>query len=108
MPILFLVGTFGAHVGGSLLWELGLAVGEALLAVLVILGVGRLAVRPLFRFVGSADSPELFMAVTLLAIIATAAATHAAGLSAALGAFLAGLLLAESEYRHEIEINIEP
>jgi len=108
VPILFLVGTFGAHVGGSLLWELGLAVGEALLAVLVILGVGRLAVRPLFRFVGSADSPELFMAVTLLAIIATAAATHAAGLSAALGAFLAGLLLAESEYRHEIEINIEP
>ncbi len=108
VPILFLVGTFGAHVGGSLLWELGLAVGEALLAVLLILGVGRLVVRPLFRFVGSADSPELFMAVTLLAIIATAAATHAAGLSAALGAFLAGLLLAESEYRHEIEINIEP
>jgi CPA2 family monovalent cation:H+ antiporter-2 len=48
------------------------------------------------------------MAVTLLAIVATAAATHAAGLSAALGAFLAGLLLAECEYRHEIEINIEP
>ncbi len=107
VPILVLVGTFGAHTGGSLLWELGLALGEALLAVLVILGVGRLMVRPIFRFVG-ADSPELFMAVTLLAIIATAAATHAAGLSAALGAFLAGLLLAECEYRHEIEINIEP
>ena len=107
VPILFLVGTFGAHAGGSLLWELGLALGEAVLAVLAILGVGRLIVRPIFRFVG-ADSPELFMAVTLLAIIATAAATHAAGLSAALGAFLAGLLLAECEYRHEIEINIEP
>ena len=48
------------------------------------------------------------MAVVLLVIIATAIATHAAGLSAALGAFLAGLLLAESEYRHEIEINVEP
>jgi CPA2 family monovalent cation:H+ antiporter-2 len=108
VPILFLVGTFGAHVSGSVVWALGLAFGEAFLAVLVILGVGRLVVRPVFRFVGSAASPELFMAVTLLTIIATAATTFAAGLSAALGAFLAGLLLAETEFRHEIEINIEP
>ena len=108
VPILFLVGTFGTQSGGSVPLELGLALGEALLAVLLILGVGRLIVRPVLRFVGAVESPELFMAVTLLAIIATAAATHAAGLSAALGAFLAGLLLAESEYRHEIEVNVEP
>ena len=108
VPILFLVGVFGAHAGGSTVLELGLALGEAVLAVLAILGIGRLMIRPLFRFVGNADSPEFFMAVALLLIIATAALTHAAGLSAALGAFLAGLLLAESEYRHEIEINIEP
>jgi len=108
VPILFVVGTFGAHVNGSLVWALGLASGEALLAVVAILSVGRLVVRPLFRFVGSTRSPELFMAVTLLTIIATAAATHAAGMSAALGAFLAGLLLAETEFRHEIAINIEP
>lgn len=108
VPILFVVGTFGAHVSGSLLWALGLASGEALLAVVAILSIGRLVVRPLFRFVGSTRSPELFMAVTLLTIIATAAATHAAGMSAALGAFLAGLLLAETEFRHEIAINIEP
>jgi CPA2 family monovalent cation:H+ antiporter-2 len=108
VPILFLVGIFGAHVSGSVLLELGLALGEALVAVLLILGMGRLVIRPLLRFVGKTDSPELFMAVILLVIIATAIATHAAGLSAALGAFLAGLLLAESEYRHEIEINVEP
>ena len=108
VPILFLVGIFGTNVGESVGLELALALGEALLAVLLILGVGRLLVRPLLRFVGATDSPELFMAVILLAIIATAAATHAAGLSAALGAFLAGLLFAESEYRHEIEVNIEP
>lgn len=108
VPILFLVGIFGAHLGGSVTLELGLALAQALLAVLLILGVGRLVVRPVLRFVGAADSPELFMAVTLLVIIATATATHAAGLSAALGAFLAGLLLAESEYRHEIEVNVEP
>lgn len=108
VPILFLVGTFGAHLGASVALELGLALGQALIAIVVILGVGRLIVRPVLRFVGAAESPELFMAVTLLAIIATATATHTAGLSAALGAFLAGLLLAESEYRHEIEVNVEP
>jgi CPA2 family monovalent cation:H+ antiporter-2 len=108
VPILFLVGTLGAHVSGSVVVALALAFGEALLAILVIVVVGRLVLRPVLRFVAGADSPELFMAATLLVIIATAAATHAAGLSAALGAFLAGLLVAECEYRHEIEINIEP
>lgn len=108
VPILFIVGIFGTNVGGSLVLELGLAMGVAFVAVLLIFGIGRLVVRPLLRFVGTADSPELFMAVILLLIIATAMATHTAGLSAALGAFLAGLLLAESEYRHEIEINVEP
>lgn len=112
VPILFMVGIFGAGVasGGntSVLPALGLALGEAVVAVAAILGIGRLVVRPLFRFVGASNSPELFMAITLLLVVATAVATHAAGLSAALGAFLAGLLLAESEYRHEIEINIEP
>lgn len=108
VPILFLVSAFGASQGGSLGLDFAFAVGEALLAILVILGVGRIVVRPLFRFVAGTDSPELFMAVTLLTIIATAAGTHVAGLSAALGAFLAGLLLAECEYRQEIEINVEP
>lgn len=108
VPILFVVSTFGAHVSNSLIWPISLAFSGALIAVLIILGIGRLLIRPLFRFVGTADSPELFMAVTLLTIIATAVATYTAGLSAALGAFLAGLLLAETEFRHEIEINIEP
>ena len=108
VPILFLVATLGAQPGGALPLELGLAFAEALFAILVIVGIGRLLVRPFFRFVSSADNPEAFVAATLLIIIATAAITHAAGLSAALGAFLAGLVLAESEYRHEIEISIEP
>ena len=108
VPMLFVVGSLGARSGDSLAATLGLAIGEALLAMLLILGIGRLVVRPVFRYVSSLHSPELFMAVTLLIIIATAAATHAAGLSAALGAFLAGLLFAETEFRHEIEVNIEP
>jgi CPA2 family monovalent cation:H+ antiporter-2 len=108
VPILFVVGSLGARAGGSLATALGLAIAEALLAVLLILGVGRLVVRPMFRYVSSLRSPDLFMATTLLIIIATAAATHVAGLSAALGAFLAGLVFAETEFRHEIEVNIEP
>ena len=108
VPMLFVVASLGAQGGGSLLGALGLAIAEAVLAVALILGIGRLVVRPLFRYVSGLRSPELFMAVTLLIIIATAAATHAAGLSAALGAFLAGLVFADTEFRHEIEVNIEP
>ncbi len=108
VPILFLVGTFGAQTGGSFLGDLGLAFGTALIAIVAILGIGRLIVRPLFRLVSGTHSPELFMAATLLIIIATAAITHSAGMSAALGAFLAGLLFSETEYCHEIEVNIEP
>lgn len=108
VPILFLVGILGADTSGSVTEALLLALGQALLAVALILLIGRLVVRPVLHFVASADSPEFFMAVSLLLIIATSAATHAVGLSAALGAFLAGLLVAESEYHHEIKVNIEP
>lgn len=108
VPILFLVGILGAQTGGPVTTALLLAIGEAILAVVLILLVGRLLVRPVLRFVANADSPEFFLAVSLLLIIATSFATHQAGLSAALGAFLAGLLVAESEFHHEMKANIEP
>jgi CPA2 family monovalent cation:H+ antiporter-2 len=108
VPILFLVGILGAQTGGPVTTALLLAIGEAILAVALILLVGRLIVRPVLRFVANADSPEFFLAVSLLLIIATSYATHEAGLSAALGAFLAGLLVAESEFHHEMKSNIEP
>jgi monovalent cation:proton antiporter-2 (CPA2) family protein len=108
VPILFIVGTLAAGSQDSLVLALGLALGKAALTVAVILIIGRLFLRPLFRFVTNAHSPEVFIAATLLIIIATAAATHAVGMSAALGAFLAGLLFAETEFRHEIEVDIEP
>ncbi len=108
VPILFMLGAFGTRADDALAVSVAIALGKAVLAIAVILGIGRLIVRPLFRFVATARSPEPFMAMTLLVIIATAALTSAAGLSAALGAFLAGLLLAETEFRHEIELNIEP
>jgi monovalent cation:proton antiporter-2 (CPA2) family protein len=108
VPILFIVGVLGAKVGGNLGLDLVLALGKA---VVVILGVylgGRLLLRPLMRLVAQSKSPEMFMAAILLTVIGTATITGAAGLSMALGAFLAGLLLAETEYRHEVEVDIEP
>ncbi len=110
VPILFMIGALARFELGSdnLLWQLGrtLLIAAATIAAIVLLG--RRLLGPLFRSVGAARSPELFMALTLLVVIGMAAATGAAGLSMALGAFLAGLLLAESEYRHAVEVSIEP
>jgi len=108
VPILMLVSVLAAQAAGSLSMALGTALLRALLAIAGIVVVGRLLLRPLFRIASATRSPELFMAVTLLAALGTAGLTHAAGLSMALGAFLAGLLIAETEYRHEIEVDIEP
>jgi monovalent cation:proton antiporter-2 (CPA2) family protein len=84
---------------------------RALLAVVVILGVilaGRVLLRPVLRVVANAKSHELSAASALLVVVLTSLVMQAVGLSMALGAFLAGVLLADSEYRHELEANIEP
>lgn len=75
--------------------------------VAVIIG-GRLLLRHVFRFVARAKSTEVFTATALLVVMGTAWLMELAGISTTLGAFLAGLLLADSEYRHELESNIEP
>jgi glutathione-regulated potassium-efflux system ancillary protein KefC len=73
----------------------------------IVLG-GRLAVRPLLRWIAKSRTPEIFTAASLLLVVAIAALMQLVGLSMALGAFLAGVLLAESEYRRELETDIEP
>ena len=82
------------------------AIGIAALALLVVLAAGRWLLRPLFLMIASVRSAELFSLAVLLAVLASAWATHAAGLSLALGAFLAGMMLAETEFRHQIEATI--
>ena len=82
------------------------AVGFAVLALLVVLAAGRWLLRPLFSFIAYVRSAELFSLAVLLAVLASAWATRAAGLSLALGAFLAGMMLAETEFRHQIEATI--
>jgi monovalent cation:H+ antiporter-2, CPA2 family len=82
------------------------AIGIAAAALLLVLAAGRWLLRPLFLMIASVRSAELFSLAVLLAVLASAWATHAAGLSLALGAFLAGMMLAETEYRHQIEATI--
>ena len=73
----------------------------------IVLG-GRLLLRPALRWIAGSRTPEIFTAAALLLVVATAALMEAVGLSMALGAFLAGVLLAESEYRRQLETDIEP
>lgn len=108
LPVLFLVAALAAEGEGSASFAFAWAIVQALVAGALILGIGRLVIRPLFRFVGAAASREMFLALVLVVIIGTALTTQLAGLSMALGAFLAGLLFAETEYRHEVEVDIEP
>src|SRR5271155_1264867 len=82
------------------------ALGIAALALLLVLAGGRWLLRPLFLMIAGVRSAELFSLAVLLAVLASAWATHAVGLSLALGAFLAGMMLAETEFRHQIEATI--
>jgi glutathione-regulated potassium-efflux system ancillary protein KefC len=105
LPLLALGGAAAAagDAGGG--WR---AAGLAVAAVLVIVFGGRLLLRPALRWIAGSRTPEIFTAASLLLVVATAALMHSVGLSMALGAFLAGVLLAESEYRRELETDLEP
>ncbi|MFO0465901.1 MAG: cation:proton antiporter, partial [bacterium] len=108
VPILIFIGILGAKGGGSVLLSIALALGQALLVLAVIVLVGRVLLRPLFRLVGGQRSEELFIAAVLFVIVATGIMAAKAGLSMAIGAFVAGLLLAETEYRRAVQATIEP
>jgi glutathione-regulated potassium-efflux system ancillary protein KefC/glutathione-regulated potassium-efflux system protein KefB len=104
------VAAEAGHHGGALLdnlpaWVRPLAVIGAVAAVVV---GGRYLIRPLFRFIAAARLREIFTASALLLVVAVAALMELVGLSPALGAFLAGVVLAESEFRRELETDIEP
>lgn len=104
LAIVTALGTQPEAVGGAL----AVAAIKALAALVLIIVAGRLVLRPLYRMIAGTRSPELFAAATLLVVLGTAWATMEAGLSMALGAFLAGLMLAGTEYRHQIDADIRP
>ena len=108
IPLLLLVSILGQRMEGNILVSVIIALVQAAVAVVAIVTVGRYLLRPLLRLVAGTASSDLFMAATLLIAVGAGVAASLAGLSMSLGAFIAGLLLAETEYRRAIEAIIEP
>ncbi len=108
IPLLIFIALLSAGPQGSVLASVGKAVMQAAIALAVIIIFGRFLLQPLFRLVASTRSRDLFIATALFVVIAAGVITNQAGLSMALGAFVAGLLLAETEYRRAVEATIDP
>ena len=106
-PILITLAIVGRGHGEFRAADL-LSLAPAAVGLGVIVLVGRVALRPMLKSVAKAKSEEMFMAACLLVIIGAGLVSQMSGLSMALGAFVAGILLAETEYRHEVEVKIEP
>ncbi len=108
VPILVLLSMFLGHTEGHFLLLLLKVLFSGVLVVVAIFVLGKLLLRPLLRILSPSKNAEWLLAVILFLVIGSSSLTYSFGLSAALGAFLAGLLIAETEYRHEIEVVIEP
>ena len=108
IPLLAIVAALGtqggAEAGTSPFVEVVIALGATIGLVLA----GRFALRPLLRLIGRLGEREMFVVAALFAVVASAAVMQAIGLSTALGAFIAGVMLADTPYRHELEADIEP
>lgn len=107
VPLLVLVPLLAASDAslGQAFQEAGI---KAILALAVVFIGGRLLLPPIFRLIASLGQSEVFSAFTLLLVLGIGYGFHAAGLSMALGAFIAGLLVAETEYKHQVEADIMP
>ncbi len=112
IPVLALLPLLAAQVSGpsaaSGTVAAWMAAAKAVGVIAAIVLGGRLLLRPALRWIAASDTPEIFTAASLLLVVATAALMQSVGLSMALGAFLAGVLLAESEYRRELETDLAP
>ncbi len=107
-PLLFMVTLLATRPGGGNGVAAITALATALAALAALVIVGRLVLRPLFQLVARSKSTELFVAACLLVVIGAASIAAAAGQSMALGTFIAGLLLAETEFRRQVEVTIQP
>lgn len=109
VPFLILIPVLGTASGMDVLaGELGWALAKAVLAFTVVFYAARWALRPLFHMVAERRSAELFTLTVLLVVLAAAWTTNSLGLSLAFGAFLAGMMLGETEFRHQVESSIRP
>jgi CPA2 family monovalent cation:H+ antiporter-2 len=107
-PILVSIGMMSRFHGGGRSIDALLTVVPAALALAVLVIAGRVLLRPLFHSAALARSPDMFAALSLLVVVGAAAAAASVGLSMGIGAFVAGLLLAETEFRREVEVVVEP
>ncbi|MBS0580196.1 MAG: cation:proton antiporter [Proteobacteria bacterium] len=109
LPVLAILPLLVPHDAGSAHGPWGTQLLKLFLVIaLVVIGGGRIVLRPLLRIVARIQVTEVFSAAALLVVIATSLLAKFVGLSASLGAFLAGVLLADSEFRHELEADLEP
>ncbi|PZQ84885.1 MAG: potassium transporter [Ancylobacter novellus] len=108
VPLLALVAFLAPGGGEVTLWErtVGIALGLAAIAALIL--AGRYLLDPMFRILGKARAREVMTAAALFVVLGAAFAMQLVGLSMAMGAFLAGVLLSESSFRHQLEADIEP
>lgn len=107
IPLLAVIPLVGAKAAAAPGWDMVAAVKATAVIAAVAIG-GRWLLRPFLRLAASAANREIFIAAALLVVMGTALLMEQVGLSMALGSFLAGVLLADSEYRHELEADIEP
>lgn len=108
MPMLAILPLLGAHGSELSLAATVTAAGKGLAVLALLIFGGRFVLRPVLRMVAETRVKEAFTAAALLVVIGTALLVDSVGMSMALGAFVAGLLLAESEFRHELEADLEP
>ena len=109
VPFLVVIPVLGTAAGGGVLaGELGWALGKAVLAFALVFFAGRWLLRPLFRLVTRRRSAEVFTLAVLLVALLAAWTTNSLGLSLAFGAFLVGMMLGETEFRHQVESTIRP
>ena len=105
VPLLIVLGLLSGDGAEEISW---LKAATAVGMIALLIAAGRFLVRPLLRYVAETRLREVFVGFALLLVLGTAWLMDRVGLSMALGAFLAGVMLAESEYRHELELDIEP
>ncbi len=106
VPILAIIPALSPNVSSQVSAGFHLATAIAAIAALVV--AGRYLINPMFRIIGNTGAREVMIAAALFVVLGSAGLLQAAGLSMAMGAFIAGVLLAESSYRHELEADIEP
>ncbi len=104
VPLLLILGFFTGE-GNQFSWT---SAAEAAGMIVLLILAGRFLVRPVLRYVAATNLREVFIGFSLLVVLGTAALMAGVGLSMALGAFLAGVMLADSEYRHELVLDIDP